>query len=818
MTRQGELEYESVALGQKRYDAMRQRSESATTACQRVTDDALPVLAQAIDQWVQDAAKPGAAGRKHRAVPYLAHVLPEQAAYLTVRYAIDGASSRQRVNSVALALGTAIEDHLNLVKLGDAAPGLYRKVMQQIRKATSERHKQGVLRHVVEKYAVEKLGWSNTDKLHLGVKLVELFAQTCNIVDLQRDTEGRHNTPVRVVFTPEAQTALEGAHQAWRDLHPVHQPMLIPPRVWRTEERILEDGTVKRWISGGYLTRAIQRARMVQSRLPGALQRLTSGDLSNVYRAVNAVQSTPWRINKPVLAVMQECRAAGPRFASLLAEADECLPPRPAELAEVSKDIEGSQLTVGQREALSSWKRDAAMIYERNGRRRSKRVAAAQKLWVAEKFADEAAIYFPHYLDFRGRIYPYASYLNPQSSDDGRALLEFAEGKPLGDSGLFWLKVHIANLFGIDKVSFEDRVKWVNDNLEKLHGSASSPLDELFWTGADSPWCALAACFELAGAQVGGSAYVSHLPIAMDGSCSGLQHYSAMLRDPVGGTAVNLVPATKPADIYTQVANRAQALSDGSGSALSEAWKGKVVRKIAKQPTMTLCYSATVYGMQGQVARAVEGLGGSDYLDGEDVRQASVYMANIVWHAIGDVVVAARDAMKFLKECSALMAEAELAVCWTAPSGFRVEQGYRKSTSHRVKLHYKGQRLFLNLAEDMEALDPKKQEAGVAPNFVHSLDSAHLMATVNLGIENGLNHWACIHDSFGVHAADVDVLHACIRESFVEQYEPDLLEKFRAELEDQLSDHPELIAKLPTVPSRGTLDLAAVREARYFFA
>ena len=122
----------------------------------------------------------------------------------------------------------------------------------------------------------------------------------------------------------------------------------------------------------------------------------------------------------------------------------------------------------------------------------------------------------------------------------------------------------------------------------------------------------------------------------------------------------------------------------------------------------------------------------------------------------------------------------------------------------------------LMLTKDTDELAKKKQQAGVAPNFVHSLDSAHLMATVNLGVDNGLRHWACIHDSFGTHAADVDMLHACIREAFIDQYTPNVLERFRDELVQQLP--PELAAKVPEVPPQGTLELAAVRESRYFFA
>ena len=52
-----------------------------------------------------------------------------------------------------------------------------------------------------------------------------------------------------------------------------------------------------------------------------------------------------------------------------------------------------------------------------------------------------------------------------------RALFLFADGEPIGDEGLKWLKVHTANCgdFGkISKRAFEERVRWTDDNLEKI--------------------------------------------------------------------------------------------------------------------------------------------------------------------------------------------------------------------------------------------------------------------------------------------------------------------------------------------------------------
>ena len=90
-----------------------------------------------------------------------------------------------------------------------------------------------------------------------------------------------------------------------------------------------------------------------------------------------------------------------------------------------------------------------------------------------------------------------SAYLSELNSDNAKGMLSFAEGKPLGSTGLNQLYHHIANMFGEDKLSLDDREKGTKDNSDKICGVANDPLGTMsYWRSADKPFSFLAACFE----------------------------------------------------------------------------------------------------------------------------------------------------------------------------------------------------------------------------------------------------------------------------------------------------------------------------------
>lgn len=94
-------------------------------------------------------------------------------------------------------------------------------------------------------------------------------------------------------------------------------------------------------------------------------------------------------------------------------------------------------------------------------------------------------MYFPHNLDFRGRAYPVPPHFNHLGNDLCRGLLLFYEGKPLGERGLRWLKIHLANVYGLDKMRLEEREEFATNSMEQIFESADNPLEvcPLYITG-----------------------------------------------------------------------------------------------------------------------------------------------------------------------------------------------------------------------------------------------------------------------------------------------------------------------------------------------
>jgi DNA-directed RNA polymerase len=165
--------------------------------------------------------------------------------------------------------------------------------------------------------------------------------------------------------------------------------------------------------------------------------------------------------------------------------------------------------------------------------------------------------------------------------------------------------------------------------------------------------------------------------------------------------------------------------------------------------------------------------------------------------------------MDWLQDVAKLAGKEDTALVWTSPSGFRVYQRDLKSKVRRVKSALDGVSNY-NIREFTDQLDTQALKNGSAPNYIHSMDAAHLVLTVLES--NGIDSWQMIHDDFGCHACDIPELHRAIRIAFYKMYDGiDRLAAFADEI------HTTLDADLPDRPQMGTMRVKDVLDSEYFF-
>ncbi|XP_059244398.1 DNA-directed RNA polymerase, mitochondrial isoform X1 [Mustela nigripes] len=590
-------------------------------------------------------------------------------------------------------------------------------------------------------------------------------------------------------------------------------PMLCPPLPWtspHTGAFLLSPTKLMRSLEG-----TVQHQRLLDSCPPA--------DLHGALDALTQLGNCAWRVNGRVLDLVLELfTAKGCPHLGVPAPASEAprppdgrLPPgaSPAQKAEVRRELARCLKVAREMHSLRS---DA--LY---------RLSLAQHL-------RHRVFWLPHNMDFRGRTYPCPPHFHHLGSDLARALLEFAQGRPLGARGLDWLKVHLVNLTGLKKrESLQARLAFADEVMKDILDSADRPMTgRKWWMQVDEPWQALACCMEIARAvrAPDPAAYVSHFPVHQDGSCNGLQHYAALGRDSVGAASVNLLPSDVPQDVYSGVAAQVEVFRKQDakrGVHVAQVLEGFISRKVVKQTVMTVVYGVTRYGGRLQIERRLREL--SDFPQ-EFVWEASHYLVRQVFNSLQEMFSGTRAIQHWLTESARLIAHTGSAVQWVTPLGVPVIQPYHQDA--KVLIAGGMQSLtFSQSGDTSQKPNTLKQKNGFPPNFIHSLDSSHMMLTALHCYRKGLT-FVSVHDCFWTHAADVEVMNQVCREQFVSLHSQPILHNLSRFLVKQYCSSTRLRSPkhsknlwmgklqdtLKSVPETGALDLEQVKHSTYFFS
>ncbi len=793
------LEHEMAHDGEKRfYDQIleaRSRGEESMTPAMRVI---IKGGIEPISEGIEEEYKKIRSGKAyaHAAIfEQLSYFKNETIAYLALKTILDYCSRGMALNTMAIRIGRVLEDDLMISSFLKQNKPLIDKVKRNVTRRTSNyKHRRNVIKSSAQKADLVFDNWTTERRLGIGLRLIDIIITYTNLFELYEKTVNKRKAKY-IVATEKTMEFVRKRHGVISLLRPLRLPMVVPPVPWTG----IKDGA--------YLSLKFPLIRTPLGSSITDYIKMSEHEgihFNQIYDVVNAVQETPWKINKKVLEVMQHF------WYNIEEDVLGCLPKK-TELDKKPYPKGGSA------EDIKKWKQVSSKIYSENIRMRSHVLAFQKVLWVAEKYKDYDRVYYPHNLDFRGRIYPMPDYLTPQGDDSCKGLLQFAEGRPIKtEHGRRHFLMYGAALYGHDKLSDKNKLEWVSLNEKRILMVAKHPMEyKALWEGADKPWQYLAWCFEYRKFSESNLALL-HMPIMVDGTCNGLQHLSALMKDPVGAAAVNLIDTgDTPNDIYQLVSDEANKLYDGPI---------KIDRKLCKRPVMTTPYGATLYGMREQVRDELKKRKNNidnsmEYDDFDEV----VKVVDAIYEGINMVVHKSRELMDWLQDIAEVVTMHNVPIEWKTPFGFYVLQTYSSFKQKRIRTQLNG--VLKGYRASMREMvinkqDVRKAKNAISPNFIHSLDAAHLMLTVNdMRYEYGVKNLHIVHDCFGVHADNVDMLVHVLKENFIEMYTGEgVLDSF---IEDYLKPHLDkhdyfkVVEKRPMV---GSLDINKVRESRFFFS
>ena len=734
----------------------------------------MPFLVDSINEG-RTRLKRGGAGPHFKEInQHLNNIETEAISLITCKISFDKIfskdTSQRLVHKITDAIGTALEAECQLRHYEETVPGLYHYIKKTYwHESSGTQQKYVNVKTKMSHFDIKTWEpWGLNKRRQLGGAFLDKLIDATNWFD-KRPVRGTKHSTYAIVPTDEFMQRREEILGIAELFSPLLWPMLVPPNDWS----IIDSN------KGGYLLNSVMKGHEMVRR--GKCTIIQGG---KPIKFLNQIQKVGYKVNTFILDIAESLYKRKVSVGKFIPIIELEIPPKPP-------NIDTNE------EAKALWKKESTNAHNKNARALKRACRTKQTMEAARRFRDEPRYYIPWSFDYRGRTYPIPSFLTPQDTDFGKALLLFERESTVTPEAEKWLAFQVATTFGLDKAPMEERQHWVRDNIELITLIAEDPYNEKNWEEVDGdkveePWEFLAACNEYYHCVIKKTKPTTNLPIAIDATCSGLQILAGLARDRSTAELVNVTRSPMPQDAYKVVAME-------SRGNIPERIKPHWDRKCVKRTVMTIPYNAKPFSNRSYIRDALTEK--KVTVENDELTQ----IVKAVRDAMHKVVPGPMAVMKWIEDEVAQTMKKRKYLEWTTPSGFKVHQeimNYDNEHQERIQLQLLGKcRLRLNKLTDEPNID--RHKAATAPNLIHSLDASLLhLATIRFK-----HPIALIHDSVLCRATDMSILSTLVRETYMHLFAK----------QDYLTDFAAQIGAETKPPIIGDLEPSNVLKSTYFF-
>lgn len=327
----------------------------------------------------------------------------------------------------------------------------------------------------------------------------------------------------------------------------------------------------------------------------------------------------------------------------------------------------------------------------------------------------------------------------------------------LTESGLKWLNIDIANTYGLDKETFDNRISSVSTLFYRDYENSLKY--------AESPWEFKNACEALAQHEAGNP--VEHI-VYLDCTNQALQLYAVLTSCKDTAYLCNISSGDVLTDAYGLLGDKMNELT------------GKDIfnRNNCKKALMT-----TLYGKMSGESEIIKyllenGISFVNEIEEDEIsRTFQKSMRSIAPHAMR-----AMDVMQSINK-----ADVDT-YYWTLPDGFRVKYDVKSTENIEISCKTKSGVKF-NFEREVQVYKGSAYNRGMSPNIIHSIDGYVAREMVrrmtNPCKEFNRNYPAfitTIHDAFGTHPNNAEEMTWHYTNIMCEINSSDLLQEIMSEI------------------------------------
>ena len=386
-------------------------------------------------------------------------------------------------------------------------------------------------------------------------------------------------------------------------------------------------------------------------------------------------------------------------------------------------------------------------------------------------------------------------YLNYQGSELAKSLLLFSKGEKVYKTdieSINFLKIFGANCFGnkLDKASFVDRIKWVEDNIENIKKFDNG----ILISKSENKLLFISFCFEfnnyLNSLRENLPYFITHLPVQLDASCNGFQHLTFLIGDLALSEELNLSKSNwteTPKDFYSFIALKVKEffnkeLYNNKDLSIEEFESYKklanldIYRALYKKVIMTWPYNVSSYSMTNYFKEEFNFIEKDKYMFKFD---NNIIFKEIDFQILRKALISVllndfprlKSFINYLKDIAKISNELEIQIPWILPTGLIVQQQYYAKKKIKVKPYiYSKDLLTLNIPIKTK-FNTQKQIRAFMPNLVHSLDAATLSLLIDIFFkENKYQNFYSVHDCFAVTCNNVTSIYKILKAVYAAIY------------------------------------------------